>query len=181
MPMLEADLPSRRATRRDFVRIAALTFGAGGFVMLAWPLIDQMNPSSDVIDYRVPLDLGTVPLGHQVVISSRRRPIIVRHRTAADIAAAVTDDTVALRDPERDGARVKPGHPEWLVIVGGCTREQCVVFPGPEGTRGWVGGWACPCCGSIYDTSGRARIGPAPRNLQVPSYEFLGKNKLRLA
>ena len=34
--------------------------------------------------------------------------------------------------------------------------------------RGDFGGWFCPCHGSHYDTAGRIRLGPAPRNLEVP-------------
>ncbi|KAJ7071494.1 Rieske [2Fe-2S] iron-sulfur domain-containing protein [Mycena amicta] len=30
----------------------------------------------------------------------------------------------------------------------------------------------CPCHGSHYDISGRARKGPAPLNLEIPAYEF---------
>ena len=149
--------------------------------MLAWPLIDQMNPASDVHDERVTLDLGTVPAGRQIVFLLRQRPVIVRHRDRDDIAFAAADDSADLRDPERDGARVQPGHPEWLVVRGECTREGCLVTANPTGTQGWAGGWECPCCGSRYDTSGRVRIGPAPHNLQVPPYEFLSRTKLRLA
>ena len=181
-PMLPAvDRPTdRQATRRDFIRICTLAFGAGGLAMLGWPLIAQMNPAADVIDPRVTLDLTTVPPGHEDVLLLRRRRVIVRHRIPADIAAAEVDANVYLRDPQLDSARVQPGHPEWLVIDAGCTREGCTVIPNPTGTQGWAGGWACPCCGSRYDTSGRARVGPAPHNLAVPRYEFLSADTLRL-
>ena len=42
----------------------------------------------------------------------------------------------------------------------------------PIGEAGDFGGWFCPCHGSHYDISGRARKGPAPLNLAVPEYEF---------
>ena len=35
-----------------------------------------------------------------------------------------------------------------------------------------IAGWFCPCHGSHYDVSGRARKGPAPLNLEVPEYSF---------
>ena len=34
--------------------------------------------------------------------------------------------------------------------------------------KGEYDGWYCPCHGSHYDTSGRIRKGPAPKNLDVP-------------
>ena len=58
-------------------------------------------------------------------------------------------------------------------VVGICTHLGCI----PKGQKagdplGQFGGWFCPCHGSHYDTSGRIRKGPAPRNLVVPGYEF---------
>ncbi len=42
------------------------------------------------------------------------------------------------------------------------------------------GGWFCPCHGSHYDTSGRIRKGPAPKNLGVPPYVFLDDTHIRI-
>jgi ubiquinol-cytochrome c reductase iron-sulfur subunit len=50
----------------------------------------------------------------------------------------------------------------------------------PTDTRGDYGGWFCPCHGSHYDTSGRIRKGPAPKNLQVPGYAFTSDTKIRI-
>lgn len=54
------------------------------------------------------------------------------------------------------------------LAIGVCTHLGCV----PIGEAGDFGGWFCPCHGSHYDISGRARKGPAPLNLAVPEYEF---------
>lgn len=58
----------------------------------------------------------------------------------------------------------------WLISYssGVCTHLGCV----PIGEAGDYGGWFCPCHGSHYDISGRIRKGPAPLNLEVPSYNF---------
>ncbi len=48
--------------------------------------------------------------------------------------------------------------PEWLIVIGVCTHLGCV----PLGHEGEYDGWKCPCHGSVYDTSGRIRQGPAP-------------------
>ena len=75
-------------------------------------------------------------------------------------------------DPQPDSARTQ--RPEWLVVVGVCTHLGCIPL-GQKATDPWgeYGGWFCPCHGSHYDTSGRIRKGPAPKNLEVPPYEFL--------
>jgi ubiquinol-cytochrome c reductase iron-sulfur subunit len=84
-----------------------------------------------------------------------------------------------LRDPQADSARVKK--PEWLVIVGVCTHLGCIPLGQKAGDdRGPYGGWFCPCHGSIYDTSGRIRQGPAPANLVVPPYDFTGDTTIKI-
>lgn len=59
-------------------------------------------------------------------------------------------------------------------ITGVCTHLGCV----PIGEAGDFGGWFCPCHGSHYDISGRIRKGPAPLNLEIPTYEFPEEDKL---
>jgi ubiquinol-cytochrome c reductase iron-sulfur subunit len=61
-----------------------------------------------------------------------------------------------------------------ILLQGVCTHLGCV----PIGEAGDFGGWFCPCHGSHYDVSGRVRKGPAPLNLEVPSYEFSDENTL---
>ena len=48
------------------------------------------------------------------------------------------------------------------------------------GDKGEYKGWFCPCHGSHYDTSGRIRKGPAPTNLEVPKYEFVNSNTIKI-
>ncbi|MDE2017760.1 MAG: ubiquinol-cytochrome c reductase iron-sulfur subunit, partial [Hyphomicrobiales bacterium] len=79
-----------------------------------------------------------------------------------------------LRDPQTDAQRVQK--PEWLILVGVCTHLGCI----PLDHQGQYGGWLCPCHGSVYDTSGRIRQGPAPLNLAVPAYKFDGPTKITI-
>eukprot|EP00957_Ditylum_brightwellii_P210533 15365079-Ditylum_brightwellii.AAC.1 len=39
-------------------------------------------------------------------------------------------------------------------------------------------GWFCPYHGSHCDVSGHIQKGPAPPNLEVPSYKFTGDKKI---
>ena len=70
----------------------------------------------------------------------------------------------------------KEGKDEWLVMLGVCTHLGCV----PLNDKGDFNGWFCPCHGSHYDTSGRIRKGPAPTNMEIPKYEFVNTNTIKI-
>ncbi len=163
--------------RRDFIHIAAAAAAAGGAVAVAWPLIDQLNPAADTLALSsLEFDLSKVPLGAETTLLWRKQPVFVRHRTPQEITAARAADHGALKDPESDAARVKAGHEQWLILLGSCTHLGCLpTFGGGE-----YKGWLCPCHGSVYDTSGRIRKGPAPKNLGVPDYAFLSDTKIKI-
>jgi ubiquinol-cytochrome c reductase iron-sulfur subunit len=101
----------------------------------------------------------------------RGKPVFLRRRTQAEVEQARTVDMNALPDPEPDTARVKKS--EWLIVIGVCTHLGCIPQGNkPTEPRGDYGGWFCTCHGSHYDTSGRVRKGPAPKNLHIPPYRF---------
>ncbi|KAF8898435.1 Rieske [2Fe-2S] iron-sulfur domain-containing protein [Infundibulicybe gibba] len=129
--------------------------------------LQTMAASADVLALaKVEVELGGIPEGKNVIIKWRGKPVFIRHRTQAEIEEARSTDWKSLRDPQSDEERVKK--PEWLVMLGVCTHLGCV----PIGEAGDFGGWFCPCHGSHYDISGRARKGPAPLNLEVPQHDF---------
>ncbi len=163
-------------TRRNFLYVATGAVGAVGAASVVWPLVDQMNPSADVLALAtVEVDLTAIPEGQTLKILWRGKPIFIRHRTAAEIKTAVADNGATdLIDPEDDQARAE--RPEWLIMVGVCTHLGCV----PLDQRGDFNAWFCPCHGSHYDISGRIRKGPAPRNLEVPKYAFLNDTTVKI-
>lgn len=131
-------------------------------------LIYTMSASADVLALgSVEVDLNAIPLGESATIKWRGKPVFIRHRTEDEIARAARDDNVELRHAEADIDRVQK--PEWLVVLGVCTHLGCV----PIANAGDYHGWFCPCHGSHYDVSGRIRKGPAPLNLEVPTYRFI--------
>jgi len=164
-------------SRRDFIHIAAIATAAGGAASVAWPFIDQMNPAADTLALAsVEFDLTKVMEGMQVAIKWRGKPLFIRNRSAAEIAAAQKDDNAPMKDPAKDADRVKVGKEQWLILIGTCTHLGCVpTFGGGD----W-GGWFCPCHGSQYDTAGRIRKGPAPLNLALPDYAFLSDTKVKI-
>ena len=169
--------PHEDPNRRDFIHIAAAAAAVGGVAAVAWPLVDQMNPAGDTLALAsIEFDLTKVALGQQVIVKWRSKPVFVRHRTPKEIAEAQDVKLSDLRDPQTDAERVKPGKSEWLILIGVCTHLGCV----PNFGQGPYGGWLCPCHGSIYDTSGRIRAGPAPLNLYIPDYTFLSDTKVKI-
>jgi ubiquinol-cytochrome c reductase iron-sulfur subunit len=168
--------------RRDILQLVALGGAAVGMAGIAWPLIDYMNPARDVMALAtVDVELAAIDPGMAITIVWRGKPVFVRHRTPAEIAAAEKTPLDALKDPQADAKRVKPGHAEWLVVIGICTHLGCVpVGNRPTEPRGNYGGWFCTCHGSQFDTSGRIRQGPAPTNLVIPPYQFVSDTKIRI-
>ncbi|MFO1115792.1 MAG: ubiquinol-cytochrome c reductase iron-sulfur subunit [Beijerinckiaceae bacterium] len=162
-------------TRRDMLYIAtgAAAAVAGGAAV--WPFIAQMNPDASTLALSsTEVDIAAIPEGQIVTIKWRGKPVFVRHRTKKEIQEAEAVPLSQLPDPQTDQSRVKK--PEWLVVVGVCTHLGCI----PLGHQGQYDGWFCPCHGSAYDTSGRIRQGPAPRNLEVPDYAFLSDTKIKI-
>jgi len=151
--------------------------GAGA---IAWPLIDQMNPDASVLSLStIEVGFEDIEVGQAITVIWRGKPIFIRRRTADEIKVAEDTPLDVLPDPETDMARIE--RPEWLVLIGICTHLGCI----PKGQsigdeRGEYDGWFCPCHGSHYDTSGRIRKGPAPKNLYVPPYAYVSDTRIKI-
>lgn len=166
------------APRRDFLLLSAQAMGAVGAAALIWPFVDSMNPSADVLALAsTEVDLGAIAEGQEIKVVWRGKPVFIRHRTAKNIEEANAVNIAELRDPETDAARVKKGKEQWLIQVGVCTHLGCVPLGGGQGD---YDGWFCPCHGSHYDSAGRIRKGPAPKNLVIPPYEFTSDTKVKI-
>ena len=168
---------AEQPTRRDFLYIATSAMGAVGAAAVAWPLISQMNPDASVLALSsTEVDLGPIAEGQIITVKWRGKPVFISHRTKKEIEEARATKLSDLPDPQPDAARVKKDKDQWLVLIGICTHLGCV----PLGHEGEYNGWFCPCHGSVYDTSGRIRKGPAPTNLEVPPYEFASDTMIRI-
>jgi ubiquinol-cytochrome c reductase iron-sulfur subunit len=165
----------KKTKRRDFIFTASYALGAVGVGVAVLPLIDQMNPDASVKALSsTEVDVSEVSPGQSITVLWRGKPVFIKRRTEEEISKARDVDLKELKDPEKDEDRAK--NPEWLVMVGVCTHLGCV----PLGDKGEYGGWFCPCHGSHYDTSGRIRKGPAPTNMEVPKYEFVNSNTIKI-
>ena len=161
--------------RRDFLFTASYALGSVGLGVAIWPLIDQMNPDASVKALATTeVDISDVDIGKTITVLWRGKPVFIRRRTQDEIKEAENVKIEELKDPEKDQDRVQKS--EWLVMLGVCTHLGCV----PLGNKGEFNGWFCPCHGSHYDTSGRIRKGPAPTNLEIPKYEFVKNNIIKI-
>ena len=180
----------QQGTRRDFIYYA--TAGAGAVVTGAavWPLVNQMNPSADVLaQASIRRDVGSLQPGMQMTVLWQGKPVFIRRRTEAEIEEARGVSVDDLPDPmarnnnlETDGPatdenRALDENGEWLVQMGVCTHLGCVPLGDGAGD---FNGWFCPCHGSHYDSSGRIRKGPAPENLPIPVASFVDEVTIQL-
>jgi len=185
------------ATRRDFIYYA--TAGAGAVITGAavWPLVNQMNPSADVLALAsIRVDVTAVDPGTQLTVLWQGKPVFIRHRTGAEITEAKAQDAdfdtfidplarnenIADNADASDANRVVPspeGEAEgaWIVQMGVCTHLGCVPLGDGAGD---FGGWFCPCHGSHYDLAGRIRKGPAPENLLIPPTRWIDTTTIEL-
>jgi ubiquinol-cytochrome c reductase iron-sulfur subunit len=175
--MTTATIPDE-PTRRDVLFLATGAVAAVGAAAVAWPLVSQLNPDASTVAAGFPLEVDLAPMavGQVIKVFWRGQPIFISHRTPKEIEAAQTADWKSFRDPQPDSERVKAGREQWLVVSAICTHLGCI----PTEHQGNYDGWFCQCHGSQYDSSGRARLGPAPRNLPLVPYEFLSDSKLRI-
>jgi ubiquinol-cytochrome c reductase iron-sulfur subunit len=169
---------SAEPTRRDFLYIATGAAGAIGAATVLVPLVAQMNPDASTVAAGAPVEIDLAPIadGQMIKVFWRSKPIFIFHRSKKDIDDARNVNVSSLPDPQPDQARVKEGHDQWLVVIGICTHLGCI----PLSRQGPYDGWFCPCHGSIYDTAGRIRQGPAPANLVVPPYTFVSDTKIQI-
>ncbi len=168
--------------RRDFINIAAVSFAGVGAVSAVIPLVNQMNPSADVLALAsIEVDLTPIATGQAIKTMWRKQPVFIRNLTAAEQAAANAVPVADLRDPQTLAERTKEGKANWLITLGVCTHLGCVPLGAGEGEqKGDFGGYLCPCHGSHYDTAARIRKGPAPKNLVVPEYSFLSDTRVQI-
>jgi ubiquinol-cytochrome c reductase iron-sulfur subunit len=188
------DDASPAPTRRDFICVSAGAFVAVGSGAALWPLIHQMNPHPGTPrPERCIVDLAPIEPGQAVTVAWRGQPVVVRHRTHAEIERARSAPVSGLHDryarnaalpalaPASDENRTLARHPEWLVVIGLCTHMGCTLRLSDRSLRtSDAEGWFCRCHGARFDLAGRVIGGPARTNLPVPPYRFVSPSRIEI-
>jgi ubiquinol-cytochrome c reductase iron-sulfur subunit len=180
--------------KRRFV-LTATTVAATGAAsaVAAVPFVASMMPSerAKAAGAPVEVDLSKLEPGQKMVVEWRGKPVWIVRRTP-EMLKMVKADEERVADPA-SARSVQPQYaknefrslkPEYLVLVGICTHLGCspvdrmAAEPQPFAAD-WHGGFYCPCHGSLFDLAGRVyKNRPAPDNLTVPPYKFVGETKL---
>jgi ubiquinol-cytochrome c reductase iron-sulfur subunit len=181
--------------RRSLLIATAVVGGAEGLAAAAAFAL-SMEPSERAKAAGAPVeaDISHLAPGDKMTVEWRGQPVWIVHRTPEMLATLPKlDDQLAdpksLRNPDEftppyarnEDRSIKP---EYLVVVGICTHLGCSPVSKftaePEAfDPSWMGGFYCPCHGSLYDLSGRVfKNVPAPDNLRVPPYTFLSDTRI---
>ncbi|PZU88793.1 MAG: ubiquinol-cytochrome c reductase iron-sulfur subunit [Shinella sp.] len=177
-------------TRRDFLYLTTGMVGAVGAVAAVWPFIDQMRPDASTRALAsIEVDVSALEPGMSLTVKWRGKPVFIRNRTDKEVEDAKAVPLAELKDPVARNANVDAaeqatdlarsageGKENWIVMIGSCTHLGCV----PLGQSGEYNGWFCPCHGSVYDTAGRIRKGPAPENLHIPNFAFVSDTVIKI-
>jgi len=181
-------------SRRRFLSIATSVTAAVGAVGAAYPFLASWAPSARAraLGAPVEVDISKLEPGALLRVIWRGKPVTILNRSPEMLDRMLTSKA-DLRDPDSGEVDQQPEYavndyrsikPEILVVISSCTHLGCVptsrfeVAPADLGPD-WVGGFFCPCHGSKFDFSGRVYAGvPAPLNLEVPPYRFVGETTL---
>lgn len=175
--------------RRDFLYVVTGMAGVVAAGAAAWPFIDQMRPDASTLAMAsIRVDISSIEPGMAITVKWRGKPVTIRNRTEQEIKAAKEVPLEELKDPvarnenlpsdapATDENRSVQGKEAWLIMEQVCTHLGCI----PLGEQGEYGGWFCPCHGSVYDTAGRIRKGPAPENMHIPEYTFVSETTVQI-
>jgi ubiquinol-cytochrome c reductase iron-sulfur subunit len=188
--MAEKDLDQGK---RRFLLTATTVAGGVAAGAAAAPFVVSMLPSerAKAAGAPVEVDISKLEPGQKMIVEWRGKPVWVVRRTPEMLKSVQIDDE-RVADPESKRSQQPPyaknefraAKPEYLVVVGICTHLGCSpvdrLEPKPEPfASDWHGGFYCPCHGSLFDLAGRVyKNKPAPENLPVPPYRFVGETKL---
>jgi ubiquinol-cytochrome c reductase iron-sulfur subunit len=178
--------------------IASTCAGVAGGAATAVPFVASFQPSerARAAGAAVEVDIAALKPGEKLTVEWRGKPVWIIRRTPEQLetlkqTAALVADPKSERKPaeftpmESTRNEWRSIKPEVLVVVGICSHLGCSptdkLTPGPQPSLpdDWLGGFLCPCHGSLFDMAGRVyKNKPAPDNLEVPPYTYLSDTRL---
>ncbi len=179
--------------KRGFLIGATGVVGGIAAAATALPFAGSMLPSerAKAAGAPVEVDISKLEPGEMKIVEWRGKPVWIVSRTK-EMLEGITKSDAKVSDP-KSNEPLQPEYakneyrsikPEIAVIEGVCSHLGCspqfksVEARGEMGME-WNGGFFCPCHGSKFDFAGRVFAGsPAPVNLKVPPYKFVGDGKV---
>ncbi len=179
--------------KRGFLIGATGVVGGIAAAATALPFAGSMLPSerAKAAGAPVEVDISKLEPGEMKIVEWRGKPVWIVNRTK-EMLEGITKSEANVSDP-KSNEPLQPEYakneyrsikPEIAVIEGVCSHLGCspqfksVEAKGEMGME-WNGGFFCPCHGSKFDFAGRVFAGsPAPVNLRVPPYKFVGDGKV---
>ena len=183
-------MEEKLTTRRKVLIGMTAAVGAAGVPFAATPFISSWNPSAKAkaLGAPVTVDISKIQIGQKIQVAWRKqRVFVIRHskqalKNLSKVVSRLDDpNSEKIDEPYRAMNPTRSTSDEYTVIAGVCTHLGCSpkYFPEIEPQpwdESWVGGFFCPCHGSMFDIVGRVFKGvPAPTNLKVPPHYFDGK------
>ena len=182
-------MEDKLTTRRKVLIGITAGFGAAGVPFAAVPFLSAWNPSAKAkaVGAPVKVDISKIQVGQKIQVAWRKQPVFVIRHSKEALANLLKieeklDDPQSnnIDEPYRDINPTRSTSDEFTVIAGVCTHLGCSPKYYPEmepqpWDQEWIGGFFCPCHGSMFDIVGRVFKGvPAPTNLKVPPHTFSG-------
>jgi len=182
-------MEDKLTTRRKVLIGMTAGFGAAGIPFAAVPFLSAWNPSAKAkaVGAPVKVDISKMQVGQKIQVAWRKQPVfVIRHSKEALASLSKIEEklddpqSINIDEPYRNINPTRSTSDEFTVIAGVCTHLGCSPKYYPEmepqpWDQEWIGGFFCPCHGSMFDIVGRVFKGvPAPTNLKVPPHTFSG-------
>jgi ubiquinol-cytochrome c reductase iron-sulfur subunit len=179
--------------KRGFLIAATSVVGGVAAGAAAVPFAGSMVPSERAKAAGAPVDadISNLAPGDLLIVEWRGKPVWIVRRTP-EMLDGIKKSNDRVSDPKSE-VPMQPDYatnefrsikPEIAVLEGVCSHLGCSPqFKSIESKsdmgQDWTGGFFCPCHGSKFDFAGRVYKGsPAPVNLKVPPYKFVGDAKI---
>ncbi|MFT5208307.1 MAG: ubiquinol-cytochrome c reductase iron-sulfur subunit [Flavobacterium sp.] len=166
--------------RRGLLTRIVQGFGITGFGFLSYPFIKAWIPKFEN-DLSLEVRIDDLLPGQLKTVHWLGRNLFVLRRTQAELGILNQADS-ELKDPDSIESKqpvfalnqFRSLRPEIFVVYNNCTHLGCEV--NREKAK-----FKCPCHQSDYDGAGRVVTeAVAPTNLEVPEYQFISGNRIRL-
>jgi ubiquinol-cytochrome c reductase iron-sulfur subunit len=170
--------------RRQLLTRIVQGFSLAGLVFIAYPFMRAFLPAFDE-DLSIEVDVSDLESGESKTVSWLGRNLYVVRRSA-EVIKQLAGRAESLKDPLSINSKQpefatnlwRSLRPDILIVYKNCTHLGCEVS---AHTNTLEAGFECPCHRSLFDAAGRVhKEAVASFNLEIPDYQFVTRNLIRL-